>query len=195
MALLTTGARRRPLLRAPLVLGWLAVLGVRQVAAQGTPVELEQQVKAAYLLNFTRYVDWPPGSFTGADDPVNLCVLGAEQFGDVVRQTVEGRRSRGRPVRVLVPDTPAQAADCHLAFLGGSLRQEAGWVTALAGRPTLTVGEGTGFLARGGTIAFVEVSQTVRFEVNLDAARRARLRISSRVLSLATRVRNEEGTP
>lgn len=178
-----------PAPRPILLARWLVALGctAAPAAAQGEPEALEQQVKAAYLLNFTRYVEWPRGTFTSADAPVDLCVVGDERFAEVVRQTIAGRRSQGRPVRLVRPDAPAQARDCHVAFVAGPAHSLQSWMTALARAPVLTVGEGTGFLRRGGMIAFVIVEETVRFEIDDAAARRARLQISSRVLALATR--------
>lgn len=172
-------------------LGGMALLTPHGARAQDAPRGLEQEVKAAYLLNFTRYVDWPAGAFATSDAPVNLCVLGADPFGDVVQRTVEGRRSRGRTVRVLRPDTPDQAGDCHVAFVAGRSPGAGPWMAALRGAPTLTVGDGSGFLRRGGMVAFVIVNETVRFEIDAAAVRRAGLAISSRVLALATRLHGD----
>lgn len=113
---------------------------------------------------------------------------------EVVRRTIEGRRSRGRPVRLLRPDVPAQAADCHLVFLPAETPLIETWLAGLRGTSTLTVGEGPGFLRRGGMIAFVIVDQTVRFLIDDRAARGAGLRVSSRVLALAARP-EQVGTP
>jgi hypothetical protein len=158
----------------------------QRAPAQEAPATLERQVKAAYLLNFTRYVDWPAAAFPDSAAPVNLCLVdGDEAMSDIVRRTVEGRSSRGRPVRLLRPDVPAQAGDCHLLFLPAETPLAETWLAALRGTPTLTVGEGPGFLRRGGMIAFVIVNQTVRFLIDDPEARRAGLRISSRVLALA----------
>ncbi len=184
MAFLTRAALRL------LTLG-CAVLAPAAALAQDPGGASEEEVKAAYLLNFTRYVDWPAGAFAAPDAPVNLCVLGAERFGQVVEQTVDGRRSRGRIVRVLQPDTPEQAEACHVAFVGGTGPTGREWMNALRGAPTLTVGDGPDFIRRGGMVAFVFVYETVRFEINAQAARRAGLDISSRVLSLATRLRGD----
>ena len=167
----------------------------RDLRAQGAPPASEQEVKAAYLLNFTRYVDWPPNAFDAPDAPVNLCILGEPVFGDIVRQTVEGRRSRGRPVRVLEPDEPSQAADCHIAFLPSRPREARVWLQALRRAATLTAGDGPDFLRRGGMVAFVMVDQTLRFEIAAAAVRRAGLQISSRVLALAMRVTEEPEAP
>jgi hypothetical protein len=184
----------RPL-RSVLAVACLSLAITAEARGQDLGGDLEQQVKAAYLLNFTRYVDWPPGTYRRGDDPVNLCVVGPEGLADVVRRTVEGRRSRGRPVRVVVPDTPAQAGDCHLVFLAPAGGAVSPWLAAVRSSRALVVGEGPRFLERGGMVAFVIVNQTVRFEIDQAAARRAGLRISSRVLALATRVVGGEAAP
>jgi hypothetical protein len=194
MALLTPGASPILLARCLLALGCTAALAA-SARAQQSPAAPAQEVEAAYLLNFTRYVDWPPGSFPDPEAPVNVCVLGENAFGGILRQTVQGRRSRGRPVRVLEPDSPSQAADCHVAFVAGQPHEIKAWLTALRRSPALTVGDGPEFLRRGGMVAFVVVHQTLRFEIDAAAVRRAGLQISSRVLALATRVSGEPEPP
>jgi len=190
MALLTSAARRL------LLTGCLAGIGgtiapAAGARAQTSPSAPAQEVKAAYLLNFTRYVDWPPGAFAAPADPVNVCVLGESAFGQILRRIAQGRLSRGRPLRVLEPDAPARAGDCHLAFVAGPPRDVSAWLAALRRSPTLTVGDGREFLGLGGMVAFVNVDQTIRFEIDAAAVRRAGLLISSRVLALATRVTGE----
>jgi hypothetical protein len=156
--------------------------------AQEVPATLEREVQAAYLLNFTRYVEWPAATFADSAAPVNLCLVEADEaMPEILRRTIEGRRSRGRPVRLVRPDVPAQAGDCHLVFLPAETPLTETWLAALRGTSTLTVGEGPDFLRRGGMIAFVIVDQTVRFLIDDRAARGSGLRISSRVLSLAAR--------
>ena len=188
MALLTPASPSLRLARSLVALGCLALGAAARARGQAAPGDLEQQVKAAYLLNFTRYVEWPAGVFARDDDPVTLCVVAPPGFDLIVRSTVEGRRSRGRPIKVVVPDTPAQVAECHVAFLAPAEGQLGPWMAALRGSHTLTVGEGGRFLPRGGMVSFVIVEETVRFEVNQAAALAAGLHISSRVLALATRV-------
>jgi hypothetical protein len=166
----------------------LAPLVPSRAPAQESPATLERQVKAAYLLNFTRYVDWPAAAFPDSAAPVNLCLVGADEaMPEIARQTIEGRRSRGRAVRLIRPDVPAQAGDCHVVFLPAATPLTATWLAALRGSPTLTVGEGPEFLRQGGMVAFVIVDQTVRFLIDNAAARGSGLRISSRVLALAAR--------
>ena len=170
------------------LLVWLTPLLPSRAPAQEAPATLERQVKAAYLLNFTRYVDWPAATFADSAAPVTLCIAGGDEaMPEIVRQTIEGRRSRGRPVRLIRPDVPAQAGDCQVVFLPAETPLAGTWLSALRGTPTLTVGEGPEFVRQGGMVAFVIVDQTVRFLIDNATARASGLRISSRVLALAAR--------
>jgi hypothetical protein len=158
----------------------------RPLAGQETPTALERQVKAAYLLNFTRYVEWPAAAFPDSAAPVNLCVVGGDEaMPDAVHRTIEGRRTRGRSVRLLRPDAPGQAADCHVVFLPAQTPLRGDWLVSLRPTSALTVGEGAEFIRQGGMISFVILEQTVRFLIDEGAARAAGLRISSRLLALA----------
>lgn len=150
--------------------------------------DLEHRVKAAYLLNFTRYTEWPPAAFSGPGDPLTVCIVGRDPFGPVLDQTFQGRRTSGRPLRLLRPARPTEGI-CHVAFLGAATPAVLeSWLAALATEPTLTVGDTESFVDAGGMIGFVIVDETVRFEINLPAVRIGRLRLSSRLLSLATRL-------
>jgi hypothetical protein len=140
-------------------------------------------------------VEWPPSAFTGPDATLNVCVVGRDPFGEVLDQTIGGRRVAGRSLRVLRPDRPASDL-CHVAFVGdapAAVREA--WLAALRTEATLTVGETRSFAQDGGMIAFVIQDETVRFEINVGAVRSGGLRMSSRVLTLATRLyREREGT-
>lgn len=169
-----------------LVLGALGLAG--RVRAQAAPAP-EYEVKAAYLLNFTRYVEWPARAFAKPADPVVLCVLGADPFGALLERTVAGRTSQGRSIETRRVDGAAQARGCHLVFVThAEWRRRPDVLAALARRGILTVGEGADFTEAGGVISFVHVEETVRFAVNLTAVDAAGLRISSRMLALATKL-------
>lgn len=155
-------------------------------AAQDVP--LEYRVKAAYLFNFTKFVDWPSGVFSGSE-PLTLCVAETNPFGPVLSATLAGETGAGRPlVSRVVRDG---SAPCHVLFIprgvvaGVHLRRT-------ATQPILTVGESRDFLQQGGMINFVLEEGRVRFEINRDAAVRNRLMISARLLQLA-RMPDEEG--
>jgi hypothetical protein len=145
-------------------------------------------IEAAYLLNFARYVDWPPEVFADPAAPLDICAVESPAVEQALRRVTEGRTVHGRPVRVTVVRSSEEAVPCHVAYFGGDpvtglRRPPPEW----AGRPVLTVGEGEEFLTRGGIVGFVLDGETVRFAIDQDAARRARLRVSSRVLALAVR--------
>jgi hypothetical protein len=172
----------------PLLLG----LTVPGRSASGQDPALEYRVKAAYLLNFTRYTEWPPTAFAGPSDALNVCIVGRDPFGPVLDQTLLARRRSSRPVHILRPARPTEGL-CHVAFLGAATPAVLeSWLAALATEPTLTVGDGDSFVDAGGMIGFVIVDETVRFEINAAAARAARLQLSSRLLALATRLVPEQ---
>ena len=152
---------------------------------------IEYRVKAAYLLNFARYVEWPLSAFASDSAPLTVCVAGNDPFGPVLDQTFEGHMVSGRAVVGRRVAGSASASGCHILFIpgAGALPLE----TAEAGsRPVLTVGESRSFLKAGGVVRFLVVEDSVRFEVNMEAAQRAGLRISSRMLSFAYAVRDSE---
>ncbi len=187
MALLTRLSRRRPLAAISFL-----TLAARSASAQVPHPEYE--VKAAYLLNFARYAQWPGPTDPGA--ALVICVVGHDPFGAVLDRTVAGRRVLGREVRVLRPASRAEARECGLAFIGGDRRSEVDtWLAELRDRPVLTVGDGAEFTEAGGAIGFVVSDRSVRFQVNLAALRQSGVTLSSRVLALATRVEGEEAAP
>ena len=146
-------------------------------------VSLENRVKASYLYNFVKYVEWPPSARTG---PITLCIAGRNPFGTVLDEilrdeTVDGRTLTSRII--LEPE-----AGCHVLFIpDGSAA--AVYLRAARGTPTLTVGETSDFLARGGIISLVTEGRYVRFAISAEAAEQAQLQVSSRLLQLAINTR------
>ena len=152
-------------------------------------ISLEYQVKAAYLLNFTRYVEWPAQSFDAPGAPLTICVLGRDPFGTVLDATVQGRTAHGRPVSIRRIRSDREAAACHLVFMSRETRRTQRDLPGTLRRlGILTVGESDEFAQHGGVIGFIIQDETVRFVVNAEARDRAGLRISSRMLSLAAAV-------
>lgn len=148
----------------------------------------EYQVKAAYLYNFAKFVEWPAGS-SDAGRQFQIAVLGHDPFGPVLDETVEGKTVRGRAVVVRRVSSAAEARACDELFLAAAeARRLPEVLQALQGRSILIVGESRDFVLEGGMIGLVNENSKVRFEVNTSAAERARLRVSSQLLSLARRV-------
>ena len=182
-----------PLRGRELPLAVALMLGLAPAApGQLEPPSPEHQAKAAYLLNFTRYVEWPSGAFSAPDTPLTICILGQDPFGEVLDQSILGRRSQGHPVTVRRLQPNEVAAGCHLAFL-----TDATWfrrkrlIIGLTLQGILTVGDSERFVQYGGGIGFVTSNETVRFVVNMHAMERAGLKVSSRMLTLAMSLHTE----
>jgi hypothetical protein len=159
---------------------------VGQPAGGPSDESLEYRVKAAYLLNFTRYVEWTE---FGADNALTVCVLGTDPFGRILDATLAGRTAQGRPLEVRRVQTAAQAGGCEMVFVSRETWiRNPNTLKALQNAGSLTVGESEQFARAGGVIGFVILDETVRFVVNDEARDRARLRISSRMLSLAAAI-------
>jgi hypothetical protein len=159
------------------------------VHAEG-PVADEYPVKAAFLFNFAKFVEWPTDAFKGPDDPIVVCVLGQNPFGSALEDVVQGKTVANRPFVVRAVSNSQQAGKCHIVFVTNSERKRFHPILEeLKARSILTVGETDDFIASGGIINFKLKDARVRIEIDARAADRAGLRISSKLLSLAEIVR------
>jgi YfiR/HmsC-like len=167
-----------------------------QVSLLGSgPETLEYRVKAAYLINFTRYVEWPAESFETPAAPIVICVLRADPFGPLLDTAVAGRTSQGRPLEARRIRSAEEASGCHLVFVSQKTwRRDLALSKGLARPGMLTVGESEEFARKGGVISFVIRDETVRFVVNARAQGQVGLRISSRMLALAAAVYGGQGS-
>jgi hypothetical protein len=147
----------------------------------------EYQVKAAFVYNFAKFVEWPTDAFRDSSAPLRFCVLGESLVGPDLNQITQGKVIGGHPIQVL--QNSRNLRDCHVLFISASHNVAMKDVQeGLRGAPVLTVGESRDFAAQGGMIGFVVENARVRFEVNLQAAKQMRLNISSKLLSLAKKV-------
>jgi hypothetical protein len=143
---------------------------------------LEYRVKAAFLYNFAKFIEWPAQD-TG---PIVLGVLGRDPFGAILDQTVEQKSINGRPLVIRRFANVPQAKECHIVFVGTSEKARfAEILPRLASFGILTVGEHHGFLQAGGMINFVVQDNNVHFEINPEAVRRPGIHISSNLLKLS----------
>lgn len=153
-----------------------------ETAAQDVE-KVETSVQAAYLYQFTRFVEWPE---MGTGRPLVVCVVGKDPFGPALDRAVQDRRAAGRRVTVRRVADPRAAADCNLAFLPAAESSRLAELQDAVGQaPVLLVGDGPRFAQQGGMIAFYREEDRVRFEVNTAAAESVGLRISSRLLGIA----------
>jgi hypothetical protein len=146
----------------------------------------EYQVKAAFLYNFAKFVEWPALTFKTDKDPVRICVLGQDPFGSALGDAVGGKTVLGRPFALNDVSSGSQVTDCQILFISSSERKHLRSIFAeLPTTGILTVGETDGFTAAGGIVNFKLSDGRVRLEINIEAAGQAKLRINSSVLSLA----------
>lgn len=153
------------------------------------------QVKAAYIYNFSLFVEWPEKSFSTQNSPYTVCVLGDDRFSEALVHTLKGRGSKGRLFEVKASKWPQDLAGCHIAYVGPASSKEPGEsIKYFSGQRALVVGDFAGAGDMGAIINFFTEGDRVRFEVNLAAARKAGYSISSRMLQLA-RIIGGDATP
>ena len=179
---------------------WTAISAVL-VAASGVRAQVVDEakaakVKAAYLYQFTKFVEWPEESFENDKDPVVIGILGDDRFGSVLDKTVRGKRVKGR--KIVIRRFPSWAyrdakalGRCHILFVDSSMRaQLEKLLPALAESNVLLVGDGKSFAQAGGMIGLVLEEGRIVFHVNREAVKRAGLKISAKLLNLARIVKN-----
>jgi hypothetical protein len=157
-------------------------------AAASAQAANEYEVKAAFLYNFTRFVDWPQPSGNG---PFCIGIDGSDPFGGAMEEAVKGRSAGGRAIVIKRFKPGEEPAGCEMIFVSATdPKKMSAVLSRLKGVAVLTVGNAPGFCASGGDIGFDVQDNKVRLQVNPEAAQRARLQISSKLLSLATLVRD-----
>ena len=142
-------------------------------------------MKAAFLLNFAKFVTWPTSDESQYGSALAMCIVGEDPFGGALDRLVEGETMNGRPIRVVRVNK--YEPQCRVLFVPASERNTAAILNQV-GPGVLTVGESPDFLRNGGMIDFFVDDRKVRFDVNRTAAERASLQISSRLLAVARSV-------
>jgi hypothetical protein len=148
--------------------------------------DLESQVKAGFIFNFTKFVEWPEKAFESSNAPLVICILGDDPFGKGFDEALQGQTSAGRKLMVKRVKSGDEIPRCQLLFIGRSERQRLPQLLEKASAANiLTVGDFDGFARGGGVIQLITVDGKVRFIVNLYAEKSAGLRISAKLKSLA----------
>lgn len=162
--------------------------GVRTAVA-ASPAATEYEIKAAFLLHFSRFVEWPASAFAARNAPLFICVLGDDPFGPVLEEIVRNEMVDSHPIAVGRYRLADNVDRCHILFVSRSaepLQQQI--LDQVRDKNILTVSDNEEFTRRGGVIGFVTVNGKIRLQVNRSSAERADLRISSRLLRLADEV-------
>ncbi len=168
-------------------LGVLAIWTAALSAALGQPSLSDQQLKAAYVLNFIRYTEWPERAFATPDSPLVVCVLGDP--GAAVLSGIAGKTLKGRSLQVRAVSSADEARACHALFIPElDARRFVSTLRALQNQPILTISEADGFIDIGGMIGLVHFDNRLQFEVNLSVVQQAQLKASSQLLRLARNV-------
>jgi hypothetical protein len=184
--------RRRPQGASLVVAALLLGVAARPAVASAQSAS-ESTLKAAFIYNFAKFAEWPADA--PPTDPLTICVVGDPAIADALDETVKGRTIDGRKV-VVSRATLDGARSCHVLYLSGfDSKRGQQIVEDLKNAPVLTIGDREQF-AQGGGIAGLFVEQgRMRFAINVEAAQRCRVRISSRLLSLAKIVKEDRAHP
>jgi hypothetical protein len=169
---------------ATVILGVLLRAG--SVRAAETPALSERQVKALFLFNFAKYVEWPAGAFSNSSAPIVIGVVGEDGLGDEFRRVTGERTVNDRKVVIKQIDGTADLKDCQILFIGSSEKGRlAEILEAVKDSAVLTVGETDRFLQQEGMINFTKKENKIRLEINLVPAQRVNLKLSSKLLTVA----------
>lgn len=162
------------------------LLGVSSPSVPGESAVLrEYEIKAAYLYNFIKYIEWPPPGLPPGLDTITIGVLGENPFGPTLA-TLNGKMAKDRKLVVKENLSPAELDSCQILFVSPSVKEQMPEIlNQLRGKSILTVSETEGFAQQGGIINFIAEKNKVRFEINTEAAKRTGFTISSELLKLA----------
>ena len=168
------------------------LLGAKTLMAADPPAASEAQVKAVFLYNFTKYVDWPPEAFAQTNSPILIGVLGDSSLNEALKKVIAGKTVNGRKIMIQETANEEDWPKCHILFISSSEKTRLPAIIAkIKTLPALTVGESGGFLEQGGIINFTKKDDRIRLEINLEAARLAKVQISSKLLSVADTVKGK----
>ena len=168
---------------------FVLLLAPMAISAAQESATNEYQVKAAYLFNFVKFVEWPANIFPSVDTPVEICVVGRNPFGHALEDSIAGKTVGGRRLEITHLSRGVELRSCQILFISSSEKSQMPEILQkLAGASVLTVSDTSGFTENGGIINFVLDGDRVRFDANVEAAGQAHLRLSARLLTVARAV-------
>ena len=162
------------------------------IAGLGAEASREYQIKAAFVFNFTKFIEWPAERFAAPDSPVVIGVFGKNPFGNSLAETVKNKRIGNRTLVVQFINTSVEATNCHLLFLPvGEEKALAEMQPLLVAAGVITVGETELFARQQGVINFVMDGDKLSFDLNMETANHAHLKINAQLQQLARKVRRK----
>jgi len=170
----------------------LALAGATPIRAQASP-SVEYQVKAAFLFNFAKFVEWTPDALPSDKSPITLCVFKHDPFGAALAEVIRGKTINNHEVTARRINQLPELKSCQLVFVSSVEDKHLSEVLgSLKGTSAIVVGEGAGFAEHGGGIQFFLEDNKLRFAINVDAVHRAHLTVSSKLLALAKIVHDQD---
>lgn len=164
----------------------LVLLTGLQLPAYGANYLPEYKLKAAVLLNIIKFVDWPEAAFSSNDIPLTVGILGIDPFGPFMEEVLNGRKMKGRTVRVKRANELADLMDCHVLFISDSKRRTlANILDTVRGQPMLIVSDMKRFVHLDGMVSIVREDDKIQFDVNRGAYKASGLTINAQLLKLA----------
>ncbi len=183
---LPLAVRRHGMMLAVLWAASWAVMASAMPAQAQTGAVSDAEVKAAYLYNFAKFVEWPQEAFADASSPLIIAVVDNEPFAELLAGTVAGKKVNNRSFQVIAVKRGTPLHGCHVLFVASNEHRLLSETLAqLRGTAVLSVGQDESFIRLGGMVNFFIEADRVRIEINPDRAAAARVRISSRLLALA----------
>lgn len=147
-----------------------------------------ERIKAAFVYNFAKFVEWPPASFTSPEQPIRLCALASEVEHHRL-DLIDGRSAQGRNIELDLIPSLEKSSDCHILYLFAPSDDKGGQLSSLHDIPVLTISEDVHFADRSGMVSLFIDDNHVRFRINLKAAQNTGLKVSARILQLAQEVK------
>ena len=173
-----------------LAVAWITVIDVQDVQVQPLSSD-EYLVKSAFLYNFAKFTEWPAQESADESIPINICILGVDPF-DGALETIKGKTAQNRNLEIKHVARVEDLKACHILFISASERNHLPRILdALKDSPVLTVGDMKEFAQQGGIINLTTEQNKIGLEINVEAAERAGLKISSKLLKLAKIVRSK----
>ena len=161
--------------------------GIAQQDSNEPVVNREYHLKALFLYNFGGYVEWPADAFSSGQDPFVIGVLGSSPVDVTLKEISATKRINGRKIVVQRFASLDSLTPCQILFIARDVapQQQVAAISRLQSHPVLVVGESPNFSGRGGCVNFIIEANRIRFEINIDAAKQHRLKISAKLLALA----------
>ena len=170
----------------------ICILASAIVASGAAPEPAQSQakseyaLKAVFLYNFCRFIEWPKSEFASPNDPIIIAVIGDDPFGHLLEEAIHGETVRGRSIKIQRYRNSDSIGHCHLLFISQSESRRMDTIlAAVSGKSVVTVGETDAFLDQGGMIALTAERNRIGLHINPSLLRAANLDVSSKLLRVA----------